>query len=272
MRHVHKIDTSVERFSLFRSEEAVRECDVAVLVMDAEIGPTTQDKFIASMIQREAKACIILVNKWDLARAKGYTETAAIAHMREMLPYLRHVPVVFMSAQDGYNVRNSIEAIDRVAEHQRRVLPTGVLNRTLSAAMERTQMPSKNGRQLRFHYATQTGANPMILRLFVNDARLATKPFQDFLIRNIREAFDLEGAAIILQFRSRVKSSGKSGSSDAEEETTSEDTLPDGSPRRPLQKPRRAPSKSGSNARRKGPPSLGRGKNNLTPKSRRPRR
>jgi hypothetical protein len=101
---------------------------------------------------------------------------------------------------------------------------------------------------------------------------LATKPFQDFLIRNIREAFDLEGAAIILQFRSRVKSSGKSGSSDAEEETTSEDTLPDGSPRRPLQKPRRAPSKSGSNARRKGPPSLGRGTNNLTTKSRRPRR
>lgn len=272
MRHVHKIDTSVERFSLFRSEEAVRECDVAVLVMDAEIGPTTQDKFIASMIQREAKACIILVNKWDLARAKGYTETAAIAHMREMLPYLRHVPVVFMSAQDGYNVRNSIEAIDRVSEHQRRVLPTGVLNRTLAAAMARTQMPSKNGRQLRFHYATQTGANPMILRLFVNDARLATKPFQDFLIRNIREAFDLEGAAIILQFRSRVKSSGKSGG--AEEETeTGEQTLPDGSPRRPLQKPRKAQTgRSSRREARKGPPSLGRGKNNLTPKSRRPRR
>ncbi len=270
MRHVHKIDTSVERFSLFRSEEAVRECDVAVLVMDAEIGPTTQDKFIASMIQREAKACIILVNKWDIARAKGYTETAAIAHMREMLPYLRHVPVVFMSAQDGYNVRNSIEAIDRVAEHQRRVLPTGVLNRTLSAAMERTQMPSKNGRQMRFHYATQTGANPMILRLFVNDARLATKPFQDFLVRNIREAFDLEGAAIILQFRSRVKSSGKSGgSSDAEEEETDTNTLPDGSQRRPIQKPRRP---AGKRPTRKGPPSLGRGKNNLTPKSRRPRR
>ena len=159
-----------------------------------------------------------------------------------------------------------------VVEHQKRVLPTGVLNRTLSAAMERTQMPSKNGRQLRFHYATQTGANPMILRLFVNDARLATKPFQDFLIRNIREAFDLEGAAIILQFRSRVKSSGKSGASDAEEETTTEDTLPDGSPRRPIQKPRRSPGKSGAGARRKGPPSLGRGKNNLTPKSRRPRR
>jgi hypothetical protein len=168
-------------------------------------------------------------------------------------------------------VRNSIEAIDRVAEHQRRVLPTGVLNRTLSAAMERTQMPSKNGRQMRFHYATQTGANPMILRLFVNDARLATKPFQDFLVRNIREAFDLEGAAIILQFRSRVKSSGKSGASSEEPETeTDENTLPDGSPRRPIQKPRRPAG--GRRPERKGAPSLGRGKNNLTPKSRRPRR
>lgn len=205
MRHVHKIDTSVERFSLFRSEEAVRECDVAVLVMDAEIGPTTQDKFIASMIQRENKGCLILVNKWDIARAKGYTETAAIAHMREMLPFLRHVPVLFISAREGYNVRNTVEAIDRVAEHQRRVLPTGVLNRTLNNAFARSQMPSKMGRQLRFHYATQTGVNPMILRLFVNDARIATKPFQDYVTRILREAFDLEGAPIVLQFRSRVK-------------------------------------------------------------------
>ncbi len=267
MRHVHKIDTSVERFSLFRSEEAVKECDVAVLVMDAEIGPTTQDKFIAAMIQREAKACIILVNKWDLARAKGYTETAAIEHMREMLPYLRHVPVVFMSAQDGYNVRNSIEAIDRVAEHQKRVLPTGVLNRTLSNALARTQMPGKNGRHLRFHYATQTGSNPMILRLFVNDARLATKPFQDFLIRNIREAFDLEGAAIILQFRSRVKP-GESGAKESEEE---DETLLDGSPRRPIKRPR-APAKGQRSGRGRGEErSLGRGFNNLTPKSHRRR-
>lgn len=262
MRHVHKIDTSVERFSLFRSEEAVRECDVAVLVMDAEIGPTTQDKFIAAMIQREAKACVILVNKWDLARAKGYTETAAIAHMREMLPYLRHVPVVFMSAQDGYNVRNSIEAIDRVAGNQRRVLPTGVLNRTLANALARTQMPSKNGRQMRFHYATQTGANPMILRLFVNDARIATKSFQDYVTRNIREAFDLEGAAVILQFRSRVKSGEKSSGSEPEPDAT-----PEAPARRPLPKPRRPAPKSG-----RGRPSLGRGQGNLTPKSRRPKR
>lgn len=269
MRHVHKIDTSVERFSLFRSEEAVRECDVAVLVMDAEIGPTTQDKFIASMIQREAKACVILINKWDIARAKGFTETAAIAHMREMLPFLRHVPVVFMSAQDGYNVRTSIEAIDRVAEHQRRVLPTGVLNRTLSNALERTQMPGKNGRHLKVQYATQTGSNPMIIRLFVNDARLATKAFQDFLIRNIRESFDLEGAAILLQFRSRVKPGEKAPES--EPETEPGETLPDGSPRRPLRKRRPAPS--GERSSRKGGRSASRGKALcLTPKAQRRRR
>ena len=260
MRHVHKIDTSVERFSLFRSEEAVRECDVAVLVMDAEIGPTTQDKYIASMIQREAKACVILINKWDLARAKGFTETAAIAHMREMLPYLRHVPVVFMSAQEGYNVRNSIEAIDRVAEHQRRVLPTGVLNRTLSNALAQIQMPGKNGRHLRFHYATQTGSNPMILRLFVNDARLATKPFQDFLIRNIREAFDLEGAAIILQFRSRVKPGESRDKSAPEGENAAPES--DTPARRPLPRRPRPAAK----------PSLGRGRNNLTPKAFRKRK
>lgn len=270
MRHVHKIDTSVERFSLFRSEEAVRECDVAVLVMDAEIGPTTQDKFISTMIQREAKACVILINKWDLARARGFTETAAIAHMREMLPYLRHVPVVFMSAQEGYNIRNSIEAIDRVAAHQKRVLPTGVLNRTLVNALAQTQMPGKNGRHLRFYYATQTGSNPMILRLFVNDARLVTKPFQDFLTRTIREAFDLEGAAIILQFRSRVKRGEATGREESAEEPA---VLPDGSPRRPLRKPSEPRRRTGGAGRTKGSRGAGRGAaGNVTPRAFRKRR
>lgn len=262
MRHVHKIDTSVERFSLFRSEEAVEACDVAVLVMDAEIGPTTQDKYIASMIQREAKACVILVNKWDIARAKGYTETAAIAHLREMLPFLKHVPVLFMSAQDGYNVRNTVEMIDRVAEHQRRVLPTGVLNRTLTNALAHVQMPGKNGRHLRFHYVTQTGSNPMILRLFVNDARLVTKPFQDYLMRTLREAFDLEGAAMILQFRSRVKANAPGSGEEKEDEATEEAPK-----RRPLPKPRPQQRKGRDLSR-----TLGRGQRNLTPKSRRPKR
>ena len=260
MRHVHKIDTSVERFSLFRSEEAVRECDVAVLVMDAEIGPTTQDKYIAAMIQREGKACVLLINKWDLARAKGYTETAALAHLREMLPFLRHVPVVFTSAQEGYNVRASVDAIDRVAGNQRRTLPTGVLNRTLLNALARIQMPGREGRHLRFHYATQTGANPIIIRLFVNDARLATKPFQDFLVRTLREAFDLEGAAVILQFRSRVRPG------DPKPPAPDEEPAPPTRPRRPP--PKRAPRASGK-PKAKGP---GRAGGSLTPKSRRPKR
>lgn len=264
MRHVHKIDTSVERFSLFRSEEAVRECDVAVLVMDAEIGPTTQDKYIASMIQRENKGCLILVNKWDIARAKGFTETAAIAHMRDMLPFLRHVPVLFISAKEGYNVRNTVESIDRVAEHQRRILPTGVLNRTLNNAFARAQMPSKMGRQLRFHYATQTGSNPMILRLFVNDARIATKPFQDYVIRILREAFDLEGAPIVLQFRSRVKAEDKDKRPADEAEGGEGKETGETKPfrRRPLAAvPHRRDGKG------RGPT-----RNNLTPRTKRPRR
>ena len=230
-----------------------------MLVMDAEIGPTTQDKFIASMIQREAKACVLLINKWDLARAKGYTETAALAHLREMLPFLRHVPVVFTSAQEGYNVRASIEAIDRVAGNQRRVLPTGVLNRTLANALERVQLPSREGRRLRFHYATQTGSNPMIVRLFVNDARLATKPFQDFLVRTLREAFDLEGAAVILQFRSRVRPGDPKPDAAGEE-------APAPAPRARKPLPKRKPC---ADAKRKG---IGRAGGSLTPKSRRPKR
>ncbi len=208
MRHVHKIDTSVERFSLFRSEEAIRECDVAVLVMDAELGPTTQDKYIASMIIKERKGCVLLMNKWDIARAAGVTETKAEPNLRGLLPFLTHCPVLFMSAQEGYNVRKSIELIDEVAAHMQTKLPTGLLNRTLEAAMTRTTIPNRFGKHLRMYYATQTGFNPMIIRIFVNDAKIVNNPFTQYLVKTIREEFNLVGTPVVLQFRSRTRPDG----------------------------------------------------------------
>ena len=211
MRYLHKIDNAVERFSRFRAEASVKEADVVVLVIDAEMGPTVQDKHIAALIQEQQKGCLLAVNKWDLSQEKGITQTRAEPVLREILPFMRHCPVVFLSAKTGYNVRKSIETIDHVAAQTRMQLPTGMLNRTLDEATARVAAPMVGGKRFKLYYATQTGVSPVFLRVFVNDPKRLTKAYGDYLLRCIRERFGLDGAPVIMKFRARARPETRAG-------------------------------------------------------------
>jgi len=203
MRNRHKIDNSVERFSLFRAEKSVEEADVVVLVMDPEIGPTNRDKHIAALIQKHEKGCVIIMNKWDLAQEKEMTQAQAEPVLRQIMPFMNFCPVVFTSTVTGLNVRKSIEIIDAVAAQTRVDLPTGMLNRTIKEAMERVHPPRRNGKRLKVYYAVQVGKAPIRIRLFVNNPKLVTKQYKDFVIRSLRERFGLEGAPVILLLKAR---------------------------------------------------------------------
>jgi len=176
-----------------------------VLVMDAGIGPTVQDKHIAAKITAARKGCVLIINKWDLSQAKGLTQTQAGPALFKEMAFMAHCPLVFMSAKDGYNVRKSIDVIDAVAAQTRTQLPTGMLNRVLEEACERITMPSAGRKHLRVFYATQTGVAPIRLRLFVNDTKLVKKSFIDYLERKVRERFGLEGAPLVLAFVERPR-------------------------------------------------------------------
>ena len=205
MRHKHSIDHAVERFSLFRAEESVKDADVVVLVLDPELGPTVQDKHIAALIQENKKGCVMLMNKWDLAEEKGMTQTKTEPVLRQVMPFMSYVPVVFISAKTGFNVRKSIEVIDAVAAQTRVTLPTGMLNRTLVEATRRVVAPAKAGKRLRVYYAVQLGVAPITIRMFVNDPKLATKQYTDFMTRSLRERFGLEGAPVEILYRARTR-------------------------------------------------------------------
>ncbi len=197
--------SSIETFSGFRSEKAIEGADVAVLVIDASQGPCFQDKRIAGMILEKNKSCAILVSKWDLAREKGMTETKALPALRAMMPFLSFAPVVFCSAKDGYNIRRTIDAIDRAAVSASMRLPTGVLNRAIAEAARKTQCPQKNGRRLKIYYAVQVGVRPQTVRLFVNDSSLATPQYLAYLERSIRARFGLEGAPLRIVLKDRPR-------------------------------------------------------------------
>jgi GTP-binding protein len=203
--HTKMSKTSVDNFSLFRSEQAIEEADVVLLLLDPVLGPTMQDKRIAGKILDANKACVILMNKWDLAQEQGMTETKSIPALRKIMPFLNFAPVVFCSNKSGYNIRRTVDAIDRAAASASERLPTGMLNRVFTAATKKTLAPMVKGKRLKVYYALQVSTNPQTIRLFVNDPKLVTPAYLSFLEKNVRARFGLEGAPlrIFLKARSR---------------------------------------------------------------------
>ena len=206
--HTKMSKTSVDNFSLFRTEEAIREADVVLLLLDAKLGPTLQDKRIAGRILDAHKACVVLCQKWDLAIADGITdEKKALAAVRAMMPFLNFAPVVFCSNKSGYNVRRTVEAIDRAAASAGERLPTGMLNRVLTTATKKTLAPMVRGKRLKVYYGLQVSTNPQTIRLFVNDPKLVTPAYLSFLEKNIRARFGLEGAPLRIFLKARARNS-----------------------------------------------------------------
>lgn len=203
LRKLRRAEEAVERWSVMRAQKSIEDADVVVLVMDAVQGPTEQDKKIAGLILDARKGCVCLINKWDLAQGETkVTQREYEKAMRQNLYFLAFVPMVFASAQSGYNVRKAIEVMDRVAGQLIATIPTSTLNRVLHDAFKRTQPPMVKGRRLKFYYATQVGTRPIRLRLFVNEPTLTTAAYRLYLLGRLRDALGLEGAPIVLDFRS----------------------------------------------------------------------
>ncbi len=201
-RHIHG---AVEQFGLLRTRESIARADIVVLMLDAVEGPSALDKQLADYILEHRRGCVLLVNKWDLAAAGGVTQRKYTAGLRQALPFLDFVPVVYASALSGFNVRQVLAAVDFVAEQVCARLTTGLLNRVLRDATDRVQPPLVHGRRLKLYYATQIGIRPVALRCFVNDPRLLTDVYRHFLLNSLRKKFGLEGAPVVLQFVARPK-------------------------------------------------------------------
>jgi GTP-binding protein len=229
VRKRRRIDNSVEFFSVKRTEEAIERCDVAVLVLDAGDGIMEQDKKIGAMITEARRACIVVVNKWDLvadqvraerekemarrpgSRAGKGTETRLTtlgefgAWVQEKLFFLDYAPVIFASAHTGFHLDRLLEAVRYVGSQMRQEFPTAVLNRTLRDAVTRRQPVSSQGTVLRFFYATQIGQAPPRFVLFINRPELFNRNYDKYLVDSLRTAFGFEGCPLILSPRARPK-------------------------------------------------------------------
>lgn len=202
LRKWGKIKDAVEKYSAIRSERSIERADVCVLVLDASEGPKVRDKKIISLIEKAESGFVVLVNKWDLAE-EHTTQRQYEAALRRELPFLGLTPIFFVSAKTGYNIRSMIDAIDEVARNVSTELTTGVLNRVIRDAFEKTPPPMVKNRRLKMYYATQVGTRPIRIKIFVNSPSLLTPQYRRYLLKRLRDTFGLEGAPLVLIFNRR---------------------------------------------------------------------
>jgi GTP-binding protein len=227
VRQERRIDDSIEFYSVKRTDESIARADIVIFVIDAESGITMQDKKIGGKIVEESKACIVVVNKWDLvgesvveARKKeiarrdakserGSKQMTTLSEFAEWVQsnlfFLDYAPVIFTSAKSGFHLDRLLEAVRYVGDQLKQKVPTSLLNRALQDAIVHRQPISAVGHHLKFFYATQLKQAPPTFALFVNRDELFSPAYNKYLAGQIRKAFGYEGCPIILVPKPRPK-------------------------------------------------------------------
>jgi GTP-binding protein len=196
---------AAERYSTLRALHALTRADVAVLVIDAVEGFTSQDAHVAGYVVEEGKGLVIAVNKWDLVADKTdrtfdqYTEW-----IRNEVPFLDFAPILSISAKTGQRVGRVLEAAVDIWGERRKRVSTGELNRLLMTATERTPPPPVRGRRPKIFYATQAAVAPPTFVFFCSDGSAVHFSYRRYLENQLRETFGFDGTPIKLVFRDRT--------------------------------------------------------------------
>ena len=198
-------DESLERYSVLRSIAAIRRCDVALLLIDAQDGVTEQDTKIAGLIREEGKAVVIVVNKWDAIEKETGTFERYQKEVLSDLKFMDYAPVLFLSAKTGQRVHTVLDMVDQVWAQASKRIPTGVLNDVLNDATADLQPPATNGRRLKIYYVTQHGTCPPTFIFFVNDETLMHFAYERYLENYFRKTFDFTGTPIRFVLREKKK-------------------------------------------------------------------
>ena len=203
MRKKAKVDEAIERYSVLRAQMAIERSDVCLILIDATEGVTEQDTKVAGLAHEAGKACIIVVNKWDLVEKDGKTMDRMREDVRRDLSYMAYAPILFISAATGQRVDRLFELIQYVNNQASTRITTGMLNSVLADAQTRVQPPTDKGRRLKIYYMTQVGIKPPHFVIFCNDARLFHFSYQRYIENCIRNTFGLEGTPIKITIRQK---------------------------------------------------------------------
>lgn len=204
IRKKSKVDYGVEKFAVDRAIRSIRECDVAVLVIDAKEGISDQDKKISSIITEAGKGIIVAVNKWDLVEdKKANTINKFEKELSAQIPFLSYAPKIFISALTKQRLGQIFEESVKVYNQCTKRVSTGLLNKVINEAYALNPPTSFKGKRLKIYYITQAAVQPPTFVLFVNNEELLKDSYKRYLENKLREAFGFFGTPIRISVRER---------------------------------------------------------------------
>lgn len=198
-----KNKTDIEYYGYTRAMASIRRADVILMLIDATVSISDVDKKLAGYILEEYKPCVIVVNKWDLAKGQAGAEDYG-DYLTKTLPHMAHAPIAFTTATDGRNIKAAIEVARSLFKQSRTRVTTGELNRALEALKEASQpQADHSGAQPKIFFATQVATCPPTIVLFVNNPAIAREQYRRFVEKRLRETLPFEEIPVRLIWRPR---------------------------------------------------------------------
>lgn len=201
LRRRSRIKENIELYSTFRTQTAIERCDVAIVMIDAEIGMDMQDKRIINDVVDKRKGLIIVFNKWDAVEKDSKTADAKTAETRSELQTISYAPIVFASVVKRQRIFKLLEMCTEIQARRTQRISTSKLNQLLLPEIEKSPPPAVSGRDLRINYITQVKSAPPTFAFFSNHPELIPDAYKRFMERKLREQFDFTGAPVSFIFR-----------------------------------------------------------------------
>ena len=201
LRRKARVHERAEQLSVASALDAIRFAEIVILLVDAETPFEKQDLQIAELIADEGRGIVIALNKWDLVKSKKPKLKELVREAERLLPQIRGVPVIPISASKGKGLDRLMDAGFTVYERWNKRVPTAALNRWLEGARERHPPPASRGRRLKLRYMTQPNARPPTFVLFCSRPEKLPQAYRRYLVNGLREAFGLAGVPIRLNTR-----------------------------------------------------------------------
>lgn len=204
LRKRRKVEENVEFYSAVRTDRALRDCDVAIIMLDAMRGFEAQDKHILSEAERFNKGIVIVLNKWDLVPEK---DTNLLKEFEEYIyaevPNMNWVPIVSISATNKKRIGRVIEVAEEVIREREKVISTPDFNDFLQRISKERPLPIKRGHALKIKYGTQVKSAPPVFKFFMNTPSELPANYRKFIEKRIREEFGFRGVPITMTFKQK---------------------------------------------------------------------
>ncbi len=201
LRKKAKVKENVEFYSTVRTDRALKECDVALIMLDAMRGFEEQDKRILRNAAKYNKGIVIVLNKWDLVPDKDtniHKEFEEYVYSR--VPMMKYIPIVSISAIHRKRIHKVIDVADNVLRERKKTIKTSDLNDFIERILKEKSLPVRRGVKLKIKYGTQVKSNPPVFKFFMNKPEELPASYRRFIENKIREEFEFTGVPITMRF------------------------------------------------------------------------